>query len=171
MKRLLAIAAAGCVVLLCAYGVLTLYDDNLKVGRMWETPAVKPHEDPIPVMAPGVVPHIGGEALMRVAHGAAAAVPPDLDNVYAVNGGEKAYFKFCVHCHGKHHDGNATVGQSFQPLPGDLRSARIQSMDAGKIFREISYGIPGGRQPALASTISVHDRWRIVAYVKSLGAR
>ena len=41
----------------------------------------------------------------------------------------------------------------------------------GLLFKEISYGIPGGRQPALATTIEADERWRIVAYVKSLGKR
>ncbi len=78
---------------------------------------------------------------------------------------------YCVHCHGRHHDGLGTVGQSFAPLPGDLRSARVQTLPAGRIFHEISYGIPDGRQPALATTISLTDRWRIIAFVKSLGVR
>ena len=62
-----------------------------------------------------------------------------------------------------------TVGQSFSPLPGDLRSAKVQKLTDGMMFKEISFGIPDGRQPALATTISEMDRWRIVAYVKSLG--
>ena len=41
----------------------------------------------------------------------------------------------------------------------------------GKIFHEISYGVPGGRQPALASTISIQERWQIVGYINSLGQR
>jgi hypothetical protein len=44
-------------------------------------------------------------------------------------------------------------------------------MAEGNIFKDISYGVPKGRQPPLATTIQVIDRWRIVAYVKSLGLR
>jgi hypothetical protein len=39
------------------------------------------------------------------------------------------------------------------------------------MFKEISFGVPGGRQPALATTIAVLERWQIVAYIKSLGVR
>jgi mono/diheme cytochrome c family protein len=85
--------------------------------------------------------------------------------------GEALYATYCAQCHGRHHDGNGTVGQSFSPLPTDLRSPKVQEADAGRIFKEISYGIPGGRQPPLATTIEVQDRWRIVAYLKSLGTR
>jgi hypothetical protein len=63
------------------------------------------------------------------------------------------------------------VGQSFAPLPGDLRSRKVQKMAAGRLFHEISYGVPGGRQPALASNIGADDRWKIIAFVKSLGMR
>jgi len=63
------------------------------------------------------------------------------------------------------------VGQSFHPLPTDLRSPKVQSLSEGVFFKEISYGIPGGRQPPLATTIDPLDRWRIIAYVKSLGVR
>jgi hypothetical protein len=34
---------------------------------MWQTPVIKPHEKPIPVMAAGSVPVNGGEALYRAA--------------------------------------------------------------------------------------------------------
>jgi hypothetical protein len=44
-------------------------------------------------------------------------------------------------------------------------------MPEGQLFKEISYGLPGGRQPALASTIAVDERWRIIGFIKSLGVR
>jgi hypothetical protein len=75
-------------------------------------------------------------------------------------------------CHGKNFDGYGTVGQSFAPPPGDLRTAkRVQSMPPGMLFKEISYGIPDGRQPALATTMTVDERWQAIAFVKSLGQR
>ena len=85
--------------------------------------------------------------------------------------GKTAYHYYCIHCHGNHFDGYGTVGQSFAPPPGDLRSAKVQSMSDGRLFKEISYGIPGGRQPALATTMGVADRWHAIAYVKSLSLR
>jgi hypothetical protein len=44
-------------------------------------------------------------------------------------------------------------------------------MPAGMLFKEISYGIPDGRQPALATTMTVDERWQAIAFVKSLGQR
>jgi hypothetical protein len=47
----------------------------------------------------------------------------------------------------------------------------VQATPAGELFKSVSYGIPGGRQPALDTTIGVDDRWSVIAFVQSLGAR
>ena len=171
MKRILILAVFVAVVLTAAYTVITLYDTNLKVGRMWETPAVRPHEQKLLIMEPGVLPFNGGEAEYRNVKGEDLISPFKNDDPKVVASGKSLYFTYCAQCHGKYHDGNGTVGQSFHPLPGDLQSARVQSLPQGTLFKEISYGVPNGRQPALATTIEVMDRWRIIAYVKSLGLR
>lgn len=171
MKRILILAVFVAVVLTAAYTVITLYDTTLKVGRMWETPAVRPHEQKLLIMEPGVVPFGGGEAEYRDAKAEDLLSPFKNDDPNVVASGRSLYFTYCAQCHGKYHDGNGTVGQSFHPLPGDLQSARVQSLHQGTLFKEISYGVPNGRQPALATTIEVMDRWRIIAFVKSLGLR
>jgi mono/diheme cytochrome c family protein len=81
------------------------------------------------------------------------------------------YFTFCAQCHGPGFDGNGTVGQSFSPVPADLRSAKVQAAPAGELFKTVSYGIPGGRQPPLDTTVTVNDRWSVIAFVQSLGIR
>ena len=171
MKRIVILAVFVAVVLTAAYTVITLYDENMKVGRMWETPAVHPHEQPLLIMEPGVVPFDGGEAEYRNAKAEDLISPFKNDDPNVVASGKSLYFTYCAQCHGKYHDGNGTVGQSFHPLPGDLQSDKVQSLPQGNLFKEISYGVPNSRQPALATTIEVMDRWRIIAYVKSLGLR
>jgi len=171
MKQVVVILIAVSVVLTGAYLVITAYDDNLSVGRMWQTPAIRPHEEPIPVMTAGIIPFNGGEVLTRTARAEELISPLSGTSAFNFKRGETGYTRYCSHCHGKYHDGNGTVGQSFQPLPGDLRSAKVQVMSDGALFHEISYGKPDGRQPPLATTISMADRWQIIAYVKSLGTR
>ena len=171
MLRILSVGLMACMVGLAVWGGITLYDNNLSVGRMWETPGVKPHEDPIPVMDTRAVPESGGENIYRLADPAAVRAPFDLGTTEAVAAGRQGYGYYCIQCHGAVYDGLGTVGQSFVPLPGDLRSAKVQTMPVGQLFHEISFGIPGGRQPALASTIGVDERWQIIAFVKSLGQR
>ena len=170
MKQVLFLFIAAAIVLTGVWGVITVYDNNMRAGRMWETPAIRPHEKPLPIMAAGIVPLRGGEAFAR---------DPDADLRSPINHslvidfkeGRKAYNRYCSHCHGRHYDGMGTVGQSFAPLPSDLRSQRVQSMTDADLYREISFGKPGGRQPPLATTISRQDRWQVIAYLKSLGAR
>ncbi len=171
MKRIVILVVFVVAVLTAVYTVITLYDTNLKVGRMWETPAVRPHEQKLLIMKSGVIPFNGGEAEYRNVKGEDLMSPFKNDDSDVIESGKSLYFTYCAQCHGKYHDGNGTVGQSFQPLPGDLRSAKVQSLPQSTLFQEISYGIPNGRQPALATTIEVTDRWRVIAYVKSLGLR
>jgi len=155
-----------------AYEALMFYDNNFSYGRMRETPAVKPYEHPLLIMEPGTVPFEGGEALYRAATPESLVSSVPLDDAEVIGRGAKQYFTYCQQCHGLQHDGNGTVGQSFAPLPTDLRSGRIQQQSSGYLFQHISYGIGGtGRQPALATTVSIDKRWEIIAYIKSLGTR
>ena len=171
MKRILILALLATVVLMAVYMFLTLYDENLKIGRMWETPAVRPYEEPMLIMEKAVIPVKGGEAVFRGLRGEDLISPFENSDPQVIEAGKSLYFIYCAQCHGKYFDGNGTVGQSFHPLPGDLQSVRVQSRPQGILFKEISYGIPNGRQPPLATTIAVMDRWRIIAYLKSLGPR
>ncbi|MFZ1982954.1 MAG: c-type cytochrome [Desulfatitalea sp.] len=171
MIRILCVGLIAATVGLVLYGVLTLYDESLQVGRLWETPAIRPHEAPLPVMAATTVPFSGGELFYRTADPDTLQPPFDLADPNTVVQGRQGYRYYCIQCHGVNWDGYGTVGQSFAPPPGDLRSARVQNLPVGRVFHEISYGIPGGRQPALASTIAPHERWQIIAFIKSLGVR
>ena len=169
MKRYIFIGAIVAVVIFLIYEGLILFDNSFPYGRMRETPLITPQEKKILVMEKGSVPVNGGEAIYRAIPEEDMKSPLSLIDSGTIKKGEILYTTYCIQCHGKNQDGNGTVGQSFSPLPTDLRSARVQSMHEGTIFREISYGKPNGRQPPLASTIDVLDRWRIIAYVKSLG--
>jgi hypothetical protein len=170
MKKIVFIVVVA-VVVLVAYELLMYYDNHFPYGRMRETPSVKPYEKPLLVMEAGVVPFEGGEAIYRAMEGEKLNSPLPMDDNSIIAQGKQGYINFCAQCHGINHDGYGTVGQSFSPLPGDLRSQKVQTMPEGVIFKEISYGIPKGRQPALATTIAVQERWKIIAYIKSLGIR
>ena len=171
MKKLIIlmiVVVAGIVV----YNALMYYDNNFPYGRMRETPVVKPHENPILIMEAGIVPIHEGEAIYRAIKPENLKSPMVLNDPAIIQAGQKQYFTYCHQCHGVKYDGNGTVGQSFYPLPTDLRSPKVQNQSEGQLFQHISYGIGGsGHQPALATTIDIPNRWRIVAFVKSLGVR
>jgi mono/diheme cytochrome c family protein len=170
MLKKLVIIMIPVVLIFGAHYSILLVDKVLKAGRMWQTPAVRPYEQPLLVMDKNVVSVSSPEQVYRQTPAEDLQSPlAKSDQILTL--GEKKYFTYCAQCHGKYHDGYGTVGQSFAPSPTDLRSAKVQSLSEGAMFKEISYGIPGGRQPALDTTVEYADRWRIVAYVKSLGVR
>lgn len=171
MKKALVLGVVVTLVLLGAVLALRQIDDYADFWRMRETPGVKPHEEPLLIMAEGVVPVSAAEAILRITNADELQSPLDLEDPVVIEAGKKLYFNFCFMCHGPNYDGQGTVGQSFAPLPTDLRSEKVQSMSAGKLFKDISYGLPKGRQPPLATTINITDRWRIIAFVQSLGLR
>ena len=171
MKKIIALIVVVGIVVYVAYEALMYYDNNFRYGRMRETPAVRPHEDPLLNMAPGIVPVNGGEARYRAAAVADLKSPLDSSLPLVITRGKAVYLTFCAQCHGYDYDGNGTVGQSFQPLPTDLRSSEVQAKLDGELFKSVSYGVPGGRQPPLQTTITIEDRWHVVAFVKSLGTR
>ena len=173
MKKAAGVIICVGVIVFMAYQALIYYDNNFRYGRMRETPAVRPHEEPLLTMEPGVVPFSGGEMNYLTRKPDDLKSPLEMNNPETIKRGQAVYLTFCLQCHGKNHDGNAPVGQSFSPLPTDLRSPKVQAEFEGNLFWDISYGLPDGkgRQPALATTIDVPDRWRVVAYVKSLGVR
>jgi mono/diheme cytochrome c family protein len=167
MKKIIAFIIVVGVVLYAAYEALIYYDNNFRYGRMRETPAVRPLEDPLLKMDKGIVPVSGGEAEYRVTAGIDLRAPVNMTESAEIARGKAVYLTYCAQCHGYNYDGKGTVGQSFHPLPTDLRSPEVD----GELFQTVSYGIPGGRQPALQTTITIDDRWRVVAYIKSLGIR
>ena len=97
-------------------------------GRMWETPAVRPHEEEILVMPEGTVPFGGGEEIRMAIPADDLRSPISQDDPVHIAQGKDLYLTYCAQCHGRHYDGNGTVGQSFSPLPTDLRSAKVHSL-------------------------------------------
>ncbi len=171
MKKTIGFLIVVAILVLAAYHALMYYDNNFRYGRMRETPAVKPYEAPLLIKEAGLVPINGGEAIYRASAGTDLISPIDMAQPAVIDRGKAVYLIYCAQCHGLNYDGNGTVGQSFAPLPTDLRSAKVQESPAGVLFKNVSYGIPDGRQPPLHATITVADRWKAIAFVKSLGTR
>ena len=171
MKKIIGLIIVIGIIGWAGYEALMYYDNNFRYGRMRETPAVRPYEEPLLIMEAGLVPIDGGEAVYRTTAGIDLIAPIKMADAAVIARGKAVYLTFCAQCHGYNYDGNGTVGQSFKPLPTDLRSPKVQATFEGELFKSISYGIPGGRQPALETTVTIDDRWHVVAFVKSLGIR
>jgi mono/diheme cytochrome c family protein len=165
MKKVLFLAIFVSLVLTGAYTVITLYDSNLKVGRMYQTPAIRPHEEPQLVMDKRTIADTKSEALIRELLKTDFIMKPIGSTQVLLVKGEKDYRAFCFHCHGPNLDGLGTVGQSFFPLPTNLTNEKTAGMSDAELFAFISYG--GKKAPALASSMSVESREAVIRYIRS----
>lgn len=133
--------------------------------RMKDQESVRTYEVKFPEMPSESIPFDPEHSRAQVA-GLLWLVNPLPMEPKVIEQGKKAYGHYCSMCHGKRADGLGTVGQSFYPLPSDLRSPAIQALSDGDLFRIISLG--SKRSPPLGATISEGDRWAIVAYIRHL---
>jgi len=134
-------------------------------GRMKDQEAVQTYKAELPQMPENTVPTTGGIQVIK------ESSPDNLHNPLlqtqeVLDRGKDGYGNYCIMCHGSKFDGNGTVGQSFYPLPTNLRSLFVQSQSDGRLFSSITFGLR--RHPGLGFMISETDRWAIVHYVRSL---
>jgi len=165
MKKVLFLAVFVSCVLTGVYTVITLYDSNLKAGRMYQTPVIRPHEEPLLVMDKRTIADTKSEALIKELLKTDFILKPMGDDLVLAAKGEKEYRAFCFHCHGPNLDGLGTVGQSFFPLPTNLTDEKTTRMTDNELFALISYG--GKKAPALASSMSVESREAVIQYIRS----
>ena len=89
---------------------------------------------------------------------------PQTDEI--IERGTKIYADFCAQCHGGKGKGDGpvvTIGGHPAPPAYD---AALKDLPEGKMFHSITYG--KGLMGAHASQLSKSDRWKVVAYVKTL---
>jgi len=134
-------------------------------ARMKDDEAVNTYETSVPEMPQKTLPVTGGLEVLKGKN------PKDLRSPLpftqaSVQQGKRGYGYYCIQCHGKETDGNGTVGQSFAPLPTDLRGSYVQRQNDGELFYKISFGYR--RHPPLADTVAEEDRWAIIHYLRSL---
>lgn len=81
--------------------------------------------------------------------------------------GRPLYEKTCLSCHGP--DGRAKSAEASQmkPKPTNIADHRMDSMSDGEIYWVITNGI-GKSMPGFKIQLNDADRWRLVAYVRSL---
>ncbi len=166
MKKVLILAVFVSLVLTGVYTVITLYDTNLKAGRMYQTPVIRPHEEPELIMDKRTIADTKSEALIRELLKTGFTLKPIGPAQAVLAKGEKDYQAFCSHCHGPKMDGLGTVGQSFFPLPTDLTGEKTMAMSDRDLFAFISYG--SKKTPALASSMSVESREAVIRYIRHI---
>jgi len=146
--------------------LLLQYFPGCDYARMKDQESIRTYEAEPPEMPTGTIPVSGGFAVLK------ASKPEDLKNSLpntreVLEQGRLAYGYFCIMCHGQYFDGNGTVGQSFAPLPTDLKTPYVQQQSDGQLFYRISFGYK--KHPPLSTTVSVEDCWAVVRYIRSIG--
>ena len=149
-----------CVVLSC---IALLTGCNYR--RMIDQASVRTYKKAMPEMDERTIPVKDGFQALKAADPHSLRNPV-LSTEESIKRGKQAYGYYCVHCHGVRADGMGTVGQSFFPLPADLRSQDVQSLTDGVLYGRIRLGYM--RHPRLFSTISEGDTWAVIDFMRTL---
>jgi mono/diheme cytochrome c family protein len=83
--------------------------------------------------------------------------------------GKKIYESACWTCHGLDGRGHGPAADKLNPKPADHTSEKVQRQSDGAIFWKISKG--RGEMLPMEKSLSKHQRWKIVCYIRELGKR
>jgi len=84
----------------------------------------------------------------------------------ALKRGQNRFNTFCSPCHGRLGDGSGMIVQRGFPRPNSFHSDSVRIRPAGYYFDVMTNGF--GRMYNYAPSVSVEDRWVIVAYIRGL---
>ena len=80
--------------------------------------------------------------------------------------GHALYLANCAACHGVSGTGDGLTAAGFMPGPGNLASS-VPSLTDGELAYRIAAGTAATRMPAFSITLSEHDRWDLVNYLRA----
>lgn len=134
--------------------------------NMYDNPAFKPQEEPVRLPPKDSVPATGRERIPRLAEAAKLKNPVE-PTEWALLKGKELFGIYCVPCHGDSGKGDGPVGKKYVPTPADLRPGSHGARHSdGELFVFISAG--SGGMPAFRADLTPTERWRIVAFLRTL---
>ena len=81
--------------------------------------------------------------------------------------GRERFAIACSPCHGVHGDGNSVVAHAMQRRrPPAFAERKLVELTPGKMFDVVTNGY--GLMPSYATLLDVHDRWAVIAFVRTL---
>jgi len=81
--------------------------------------------------------------------------------------GREQFEIYCTPCHGALGDGNGIMKKlGVMPAVANLHDKRIVEITDGELFNTITHG--KGLMAAYGPTVSIKDRWAIIAYLRAL---
>jgi hypothetical protein len=153
---------------------------NVDFERMLDQPKAEPYEaspffdDGQSMRQPpsGTVPTTRVTGPRELISGRTAAgdyvdtLPVTLDAAL-LDRGEDRFRIFCRTCHGSLGDGRSAVAENMKlRRPPSLHEPRLRSFPPGRLFRVVTEGY--GLMPSYAESLSLTDRWAVVAFVRAL---
>ncbi|MCL2700202.1 MAG: hypothetical protein FWE88_00750 [Phycisphaerae bacterium] len=97
---------------------------------------------------------------------------PDPADTRPLASGQVYYGYYCLPCHGQTGDGRGPVGESYHPVPRDLRSAAIQARTNKQLLRAIAEGtghqLENDGPRILHLTVPPQHAGPLIAYVRTL---
>ena len=130
------------------------------VSVMRDTPAISFQEGPRMAVPDSSVPFHGP----RLVAGEPATEPLEATENSLQRGGV-LFGTYCAICHG-YADGSPGALRDYFPEAPPIDSARVQSLDAERVFLTITNGL--NRMPSLAEQLTTGETWDITNYVLSL---
>ncbi|MCI0548333.1 MAG: cytochrome c [Candidatus Rokubacteria bacterium] len=147
-------------------GLLVMrWNDN-----MTQTPRVMPGQQ-VFAMPAGTLPRSGGQLLYSKEEREVAATRrnPVPATPESITQGASLWAIYCTPCHGDGGKGDGLVTPLFAPPP-DLTNPDLQKVRTDGYW-ESYLSVGGVLMPAYGEALSVHERWVLVNYVRSLAAR
>lgn len=94
---------------------------------------------------------------------------PVARNESSIAAGQKIYLKRCGACHGKTGNGDGPDAADLGIHPAKLSDRALREESDGALFWKITVGKKP--MPNYATRLSPTDRWNVINYIRSLGAR
>ncbi|MBT9584829.1 cytochrome c [bacterium] len=95
----------------------------------------------------------------------AKEAPNDAASIAA---GKKVFKANCSSCHGKEGAGDGPAASALKPPPRNLATDSFKAGDTDEqIFNTITNGLPGSAMAGFKQ-LAEADRWKVVAFIKSL---
>ena len=147
------------VILLFTYDIIKIE----WISFMEIQPSYESMEDPRPVPARSI-PIEGPVAIPGM-------LPPENPieaDEASITRGTILYEIHCQMCHGTTAEGNGPIAPFLiNARPANLTSPVVQAKSDGSIFLTITNGVDG-KMPPLNENLTVHDRWDLVNFVRTL---
>ncbi len=136
--------------------------------RMYVQPNIRVFQAQVPLAPPGTIPVVNPFEPLPAKDEIKKLINPVEKTSENYARGKIYYGYYCAFCHGDKGDGFGPVGYSYNPVPADLRTAKIQSMSDGELLYSMLTG--AGHAPMLERIVLPKYRWYLVLHMRKLGS-